>query len=82
MMKEEASEKVLMAVRTILAGQIYLSETMASRLLDMAVAGRPADGASPTERLSDRELEVFRLVGQGYGTYRDRPATAPQPQDR
>jgi DNA-binding NarL/FixJ family response regulator len=68
MMKEEASEKVLMAVRSILAGQIYLSEAMASRLLHMAVAGRAESGASPTERLSDRELEVFRLVGQGFGT--------------
>jgi DNA-binding NarL/FixJ family response regulator len=68
MMKEEASEKVLMAVRSILAGQIYLSEAMASRLLHMAVAGRTDGAAAPTERLSDRELEVFRLVGQGYGT--------------
>ncbi len=68
MMKEEASEKVLTAVRAVLAGQIYLSEMMASRLLNMAVAGRNDGGASPTERLSDRELEVFRLVGQGYGT--------------
>jgi DNA-binding NarL/FixJ family response regulator len=68
MMKEEASEKVLTAVRNILAGQIYLSDTMASRLLNMAVLGRGGDGgASPSERLSDRELEVFRLIGQGYG---------------
>jgi DNA-binding NarL/FixJ family response regulator len=67
MMKEEASEKVLTAVRSILAGQIYLSDTMASRLLNMAVLGRGDGGASPSERLSDRELEVFRLIGQGYG---------------
>jgi DNA-binding NarL/FixJ family response regulator len=67
MMKEEASEKVLTAIRSLLAGQVYLSEAMAARLLNLAVAGRTNDGASPTERLSDRELEVFRLIGQGYG---------------
>ena len=68
MMKEEASEKVLTALRLILSGQIYLSDAMASRLLSMAVAGRTNGEGSPNERLSDRELEVFRLVGQGYGT--------------
>ncbi|MBM4018293.1 MAG: response regulator transcription factor [Planctomycetes bacterium] len=66
MMKEEAAEKVLTAVRRILAGQIYLSDTMAARLLHNLVGGRPAAG-SPAERLSDRELEVFGLIGQGYG---------------
>ena len=67
MMKEEATEKVLAAIRSILAGQIYLSEAMASRLLHMAVDGRTPGAVSPTERLSDRELEVFQLIGQGYG---------------
>ena len=67
MMKEEATEKVLAAIRGILAGQIYLSEAMASRLLHMAVDGRTPGAVSPTERLSDRELEVFQLIGQGYG---------------
>lgn len=67
MMKEEATEKVLAAIRGILSGQIYLSEAMASRLLHMAVGGRTPGAVSPTERLSDRELEVFQLIGQGYG---------------
>lgn len=67
LMKEEASEKVLTALRLILTGQIYLSEAMASRLLTMAVAGRSDGGSTPGECLSDRELEVFRLIGQGYG---------------
>ena len=67
MMKEEATEKVLAAIRGILGGKIYLSEAMASRLLHMAVGGRTPGGVSPTERLSDRELEVFQLIGQGYG---------------
>jgi DNA-binding NarL/FixJ family response regulator len=67
LMKEEATEKVLAAIRGILAGQIYLSEAMASRLLHLAVGGRATGAISPTERLSDRELEVFQLIGQGYG---------------
>jgi len=67
MMKEEAAEKVVTAIRRILAGQIYLSEAMASRLLHLLVDGRPAAGLSPAERLSDRELEVFQLIGQGFG---------------
>ena len=66
MMKEEATEKVLMAIRRVLMGQLYLSESMASRLLHQFVDGRPA-GVAPIDTLSDRELEVFQLIGQGYG---------------
>jgi DNA-binding NarL/FixJ family response regulator len=67
MMKEEAAEKVLTAIRRILSGQVYLSENMASRLLNVLVDGRAESGATPAERLSDRELEVFQLIGQGFG---------------
>jgi len=67
MMKEEAAEKVLTAIRRILGGQIYLSENMASRLLHVLVDGRAETGSSPAERLSDRELEVFQLIGRGFG---------------
>ena len=67
MMKEEATERVLVAIRRILAGQIYLSETMAARLLHLFVDGRRDHGSSPTDRLSDRELEVFQLIGNGLG---------------
>jgi DNA-binding NarL/FixJ family response regulator len=67
MMKEEAAEKVITAIRRILSGQIYLSENMASRLLHVLVDGRAETGTSPAERLSDRELEVFQLIGQGFG---------------
>jgi DNA-binding NarL/FixJ family response regulator len=67
MMKEEAAEKVLTAIRRILSGQIYLSENMASRLLNVLVDGRAESGTTPAERLSDRELEVFQLIGQGFG---------------
>ncbi|MBE3070212.1 MAG: response regulator transcription factor [Planctomycetes bacterium] len=68
MMKEEATEKVLTALRRVLAGAVYLSDAMASRLLSQFVAGDAPGGGSPVDRLSDRELEVFRLIGQGLGT--------------
>ena len=67
MMKEEAAEKVLTAIRQILEGQIYLSDAMSSRLLHVLVGGRTDGGASVAERLSDRELEVFQLIGRGLG---------------
>jgi len=68
LMKEEAAEKVLTALRRVLDGGIYLSDAMASRLLRQFVAGALPAGGSPVDRLSDRELEVFRLIGQALGT--------------
>ena len=68
-MKEEAAEKVVTAVREVLRGEIYVGEKLKSRLLSKAL-GAPKAGASPLEVLSDRELEVFRLLGQGYSTRR------------
>ncbi|MCX5670203.1 MAG: response regulator transcription factor [Planctomycetota bacterium] len=68
MMKEEAAEKVLEAIRCVMAGRIYLSDAMASRLLHQFVDGKSEAGASPVDGLSDRELEVFQLIGRGLGT--------------
>jgi DNA-binding NarL/FixJ family response regulator len=68
MMKEEAAEKVLEAIRCVMAGRVYLSEAMASRLLHQYVDGRTDASSSPVDRLSDRELEVFQLIGRGLGT--------------
>ena len=67
-MKQEATEKVLVAVRRILGGGIYLSDRMANKLLHQYVGGAPADVNSRLSALSDRELEVFRLIGEGCGT--------------
>ena len=67
MMKEEAADKVLAAIRTVHSGGIYLSPAMASRLLHLFVDGKSAAVASPADRLSDRELEVFQLIGKGFG---------------
>ncbi|HEY7088223.1 MAG TPA: response regulator transcription factor [Tepidisphaeraceae bacterium] len=67
-MKQEATEKVMSAIRKVLEGQIYLSERMASRLLDQFVSAKPGDEESPLGRLSDRELEIFTMIGRGLGT--------------
>ncbi len=69
-MKEEAAETVIAAMRKLLAGEMHLGERMKARLLNKMVQSRGAPGSSPLERLSDRELEVFRLLGQGYSTRR------------
>lgn len=67
-MKQEATEKVLIAVRRILDGEIYLSDRMANKLLHQFLKGVPADMNSRLAALSDRELEVFRLIGEGRST--------------
>jgi len=67
-MKQEATEKVIMAIRKILSGEIYVSDKMAARMVRKLVGGGTEVSTSPAERLSDRELEVFHLVGKGYGT--------------
>ncbi len=67
-MKQEATENVLTAIRQVLGGDIYLSERMEKKLMQQLVGGRAARTGSPLEDLSDRELEVFNLIGQGHGT--------------
>ena len=67
-MKQEATEKVLVAVRRILDGEIYLSSRMANKLLQQYRSGQTAETDSRLASLSDRELEVFRLIGEGLGT--------------
>ncbi len=67
-MKQEATEKVLVAVRCILSGEIYLSERMSRKLLHQYISGPTTEATSRLSALSDRELEVFRLIGEGRGT--------------
>jgi DNA-binding NarL/FixJ family response regulator len=67
-MKHEATEKVLTAVRKVSHGDVYLSEQMGSQMLHTLADGRAPLPNSPVEELSDRELEVFNLIGQGHGT--------------
>lgn len=67
-MKEVAIENVITAIRRVLAGEIFLSDKMKARLLNQYVSGRGKKAGSPIETLTDRELEVFRLIGEGRGT--------------
>ena len=67
-MKQEATERVVTAIRRVLAGEIYVSEGMAAKMVSKLVAGPAQTGGSPVDRLSDRELEVFRFIGTGFGT--------------
>jgi DNA-binding NarL/FixJ family response regulator len=67
--KEEATDKIIDAIRRVLEGKVYLSDAMSERVLHRSVgqAGEQA-GRSPVEDLSDRELEVVHLLGQGLDT--------------
>ncbi len=67
-MKQEATEKVLVALRRILAGEIYVSDRIANKMLKHYITGSGTLRPSSIADLSDRELEVFRLIGEGHGT--------------
>lgn len=64
--KQEASAKVMTAIREVLRGDIYLDARVMRRMLDKAVGNSGAK--SPIDRLTDRELEVFQLIGEGRTT--------------
>lgn len=67
-MKQEATEKLTGALRRILNGQIYVSERLADKMMRKAIDGKSMADSSPVAILSDRELEVLQLIGQGHGT--------------
>src|ERR1700744_4464935 len=69
-MKRETAKKVITAIRQVLAGKVYMSEAMAAAFAEKFVDGRLRASGSPVEQLSDRELEVFQLLGKGYETRR------------
>ena len=64
LMKQEALEKVLTAIRRVLTGMIYVSDALAARMLQQQVLGQKDINESPVKGLSDRELEVFQLIGR------------------
>jgi DNA-binding NarL/FixJ family response regulator len=64
-MKHETSKSVLASIRRVLEGGVYLSERIVNRMALRSTSSRGAVASSPVERLSDRELEIFRLLGQG-----------------
>jgi len=66
-MKQEAPDRVITAIRRTLNGDIYVSEKVGAQILHQIVSGRPGTG-SPVDQLSDRELEIIQLIGEGKGT--------------
>ncbi len=69
-MKQETTDKVVEAIRQVLSGELYVSETLASRFARTLAGGRGKLRLPSAERLTDRELEIFRLLGRGFETRR------------
>ncbi len=67
-MKQEGGKMLMRAMRQVLSGRVYVSEKMSAKILEIFSGHRTEVTQSPVERLSDREFEVFQLVGQGRGT--------------
>ncbi len=66
--KRELQDNILEALRTVISGQRYLSSTMTQQLLGRYIGGQDSNDANPIQKLSDRELEIFELIGQGKTT--------------
>src|SRR3954462_9928086 len=65
-MKENATDEVLRALRKVLAGELYFSERVASAIVQRTLRERPTPSRVGIERLSDREMQVFQLLGAAY----------------
>lgn len=68
LMKREAAKKIIDGIRAVLAGQLYVSEKIISQMTEKFVEGGNAAALSSVEHLSNRELEVFQLLGLGHNT--------------
>ena len=66
--KQQLDETVLAAIRRVLGGKVYMSDALQRRLAEQYVAGRTLETGSPMDTLSDRELQVFGLIGRGRTT--------------
>ena len=67
-MKQEGGAKFLQAIRQVLAGRVFVSEKMSASILENFSGGQAERSGSPVQRLTDREFEVFQMIGQGVGT--------------
>ena len=67
--KQEATRKILLAIRRVLAGRIYLNEKTSSRLIGRLIAHPHQMTVNPTDSLADREFQVFELTGRGLNTH-------------
>jgi DNA-binding NarL/FixJ family response regulator len=66
--KQEATAKIFVAIQKLMDGRVYVSEKMANHMLTRSIGGRPREDLAPIATLSDRELQVFRLIGGGTTT--------------
>jgi DNA-binding NarL/FixJ family response regulator len=67
-MKQEGGKKIAEAIRQVLEGHVYVSEKMSAKILEIFSGHRADVTHSPVEKLTDREFEVFQLIGQGVET--------------
>jgi len=67
-MKREAARKVIEGIHAVRAGRLYVSDKIAARMTEKFIEGTARAKPSPLEQLSNRELEVFQLLGRGQGT--------------
>jgi DNA-binding NarL/FixJ family response regulator len=67
-MKQEGGKKIMEAIRQVSAGNIFVSEKMSAKILEIFSGHRPEKAQSPVQSLTDREFEIFQLIGQGMGT--------------
>jgi DNA-binding NarL/FixJ family response regulator len=67
-MKEAGGENLLAAIRQVLRGEVYVSPRMSARILEGLSGVKPRGSSSPIEKLTDREFEIFQLIGQGKST--------------
>jgi DNA-binding NarL/FixJ family response regulator len=68
LMKDAVSDKIITAIRTVLSGEIYVSDIMAKKLLRKIAGNHVNSINAPIDNLTDREFEVFRWIGQGHKT--------------
>jgi DNA-binding NarL/FixJ family response regulator len=66
LMKDAVSENIVKAIRTVLSGEIYVSNTISKKFLHKIAGDKAGTTKTPIENLSDREFEIFRLIGEGY----------------
>ncbi len=65
--KQEATKKVITAIRSILAGELFFSDKISAKIMRKVAGGAITEGGSPVDVLSNREMEVFQLLGEGLG---------------
>ena len=66
--KENVTDTIVEAIRTVMQGDVFLSPNMSAKMLNRAIHGKPDVGRAPIDALSDRELQTFGLIGKGLST--------------